>query len=1217
MKYHWESHDYKRAGVDDMVLLTQISDTAVVENLKKRFLDDCIYTYIGPVLVSVNPFKSLPLYDGKNVEKYQGAAQYENPPHVFALTDEMYRDMMIENESQCVIISGESGAGKTVAARHIMNYLTRVSGGGSKAHHLKDVIVESNPLLEAFGNAKTVRNDNSSRFGKYVEISFTVGGAPSGGQVTNFLLEKSRVVHQNPGERNFHIFYQLLRQKNKTLSDRLGLVQLEYFDYMRQSNCFNVDGVDDASEFEETGKAMKVMGLDQSAQFEIFSIVAAVLHLGNIQFFEDGNYVKVSPETAAYPAYLLGVSEDLLRRKLESHVMESKWGATTESTELLHNYEQACYARDALAKELYSRMFNHVVLCVNQALANRNEDQVRIGILDIYGFEVFDSNGFEQFCINYVNEKLQQIFIDLTLKAEQACYARDALAKELYSRMFNHVVLCVNQALANRNEDQVRIGILDIYGFEVFDSNGFEQFCINYVNEKLQQIFIDLTLKAEQEEYHVEGINWTPIEYFNNKIVCELIEGRNPPGLMCILDDICVSMHAVSEGSDENFLKVQYLGLKENVRVRRAGFAYRRPFDKFLRRYSILCPRTWPKWFGEPKEGVKLILTSVGLDSSQCQLGKTKIFIKAPESLFDLEESRQRKFDVYARVIQNAFRNHFAKQRRLVMCTEGAAVLGGRKERRRNSVNRSYVGDYIGVDSKAEMRQFIPRRCRVEFAQRVSKFDRRFNRCDRDLILFSRGIVLIGEEKTAKGPDKGKVATVKKLEARFEDICEVILSPFQDGMVLLRVKNQFDSLLEIPCKTEFLRALSKCYEHSVGGGVPLKFLPEFEFQVKNSGWGGGGLRKVRFERGNGNVAVLKAARKILTVSIGPGLDPATKPNVTMSGRRQLNGNGLVPVRAAPTGPSVNRAMTMRCAPPSRLPPSPPVSAAFGATRSPPVAASASAATSASVLRTSEFDQIKGLADRVNNNNLHGFPVGSLPLTRPSFNGSPPSIAATKANNGKPPSSGVVSCFVSLPSTSSSSSSSSSSPPNKDFPSSPKRLVPKRSPTFSSTYSPNGNNSLPVMNPFGTLNMSELKQAIGSKVNSDGGRMLSSPSSTSKSMSNIGDMQRQTLKPALHPKPKPSPGGGRPKPALQPKPKLPVQIQAPAAPPAASDHQRQRDLLMMAEALYPYDARGDDELSLKVGDRIRIVKRDPSGWWEGILNSKAGLFPGNFVREMTI
>ncbi|CAG0924254.1 unnamed protein product, partial [Notodromas monacha] len=407
--------------------------------------------------------------------------------------------------------------------------------------------------------------------------------------------------------------------------------------------------------------------------------------------------------------------------------------------------------------------------------------------------------------------------------------------------MFNHVVLCVNQALANRNEDQVRIGILDIYGFEVFDSNGFEQFCINYVNEKLQQIFIDLTLKAEQEEYHVEGINWTPIEYFNNKIVCELIEGRNPPGLMCILDDICVSMHAVSEGSDENFLKksrgavgdhphfmvstksfvikhyagtveydadsfcvknrdvlysdivqmmqsstsgflrslfpedtsgkiksrpttagskikeqanslvlalmkctphyircikpnetkkardwddkralhqVQYLGLKENVRVRRAGFAYRRPFDKFLRRYSILCPRTWPKWFGEPKEGVKLILTSVGLDSSQCQLGKTKIFIKAPES---------RKFDVYARVIQNAFRNHFAKQRRLVMCTEGAAVLGGRKERRRNSVNRSYVGDYIGVDSKAEMRQFIPRRCRVEFAQRVSKFDRRFN----------------------------------------------------------------------------------------------------------------------------------------------------------------------------------------------------------------------------------------------------------------------------------------------------------------------------------------------------------------------------------------------------------------------------------------------------------------------------------------------------------
>lgn len=203
MAYHWQSRNVKQSGVDDMVLLPKIQESSIVDNLKKRLLEDVIYTYIGPVLIAVNPYKMLPYFTDKEVDMYQGAATYENPPHIYALADNMFRNMLIERESQCVIISGESGAGKTVSAKFIMNYLAKVSGGGQHVQHIKDIILESNPLLEAFGNAKTLRNNNSSRFGKYVQIQFSLGGQPDGGRISNFLLEKSRVVTQKRRRKEF------------------------------------------------------------------------------------------------------------------------------------------------------------------------------------------------------------------------------------------------------------------------------------------------------------------------------------------------------------------------------------------------------------------------------------------------------------------------------------------------------------------------------------------------------------------------------------------------------------------------------------------------------------------------------------------------------------------------------------------------------------------------------------------------------------------------------------------------------------------------------------------------------------------------------------------------------------------------------------------------------------------------------------------------------
>ncbi|KAJ8305021.1 hypothetical protein KUTeg_018604 [Tegillarca granosa] len=279
MPYHWQSHNVKTSGVDDMVLLQKISESAIVENLRKRLMEDCIYvsfnsTYIGPVLVSVNPFKILPIFTDREVEMYQGAAQYENPPHVYALSDNMYRNMMIDMENQCVIISGESGAGKTVAAKYIMGFIAKVSGGGPKVQRVKDVILESNPLLEAFGNAKTVRNNNSSRFGKYVEIQFSRGGEPDGGKISNFLLEKvkndknyagySRVVSQNQNERNFHIFYQICFGADNAMKENLGITSPDYYYYLNQSGAFKVDGTDD--------HAMSVVGIPNDIKDEIISL---------------------------------------------------------------------------------------------------------------------------------------------------------------------------------------------------------------------------------------------------------------------------------------------------------------------------------------------------------------------------------------------------------------------------------------------------------------------------------------------------------------------------------------------------------------------------------------------------------------------------------------------------------------------------------------------------------------------------------------------------------------------------------------------------------------------------------------------------------------------------------------------------------------------------------------------------------------------------------
>uniref|UniRef100_A0A670ZKC2 Myosin IE n=1 Tax=Pseudonaja textilis TaxID=8673 RepID=A0A670ZKC2_PSETE len=949
------------SGVDDMVLLSKISEDAIVENLRKRYMDDFIFTYIGSVLISVNPFKQMPYFGEREIEMYQGAAQYENPPHIYALADNMYRNMIIDRENQCVIISGESGAGKTVGAKYIMSYISKISGGGPRVQHVKDIILQSNPLLEAFGNAKTVRNNNSSRFGKYFEIQFSPGGEPDGGRISNFLLEKSRVVMRNPGERSFHIFYQVrswLGKEGRRLKGRPprtsgpgGCSGFCGRPGLRGSFPHNPPA--GKYPFRSPGHAMKVIGLSAQEQALVIQIVAGVLHLGNLSFKEAGNYAAVeSEEFLAFPAFLLGIDQGRLKEKLTSRQMDSKWGGKSESIHVTLNVEQACYTRDALAKALHARLFDYLVDSINKAMEKDNQEY-NIGVLDIYGFEIFQKNGFEQFCINFVNEKLQQIFIELTLKAEQEEYVQEGIRWTPIDYFNNKIVcdlienkvnppgimsilddVCATMHAVGEGADQtllqklqMQIGTHEHFnswsqGFIIHHYAGKVSYDMDGFCERNRDVlFMDLVelmqssqlpfIKAlfpENLQAEKKGRPTTAsskIKKQANDLVGTLMK-CTPHYIRCIKPNETKKPHDWEESRVKH--QVEYLGLRENIRVRRAGYAYRRTFPKFLQRYAILTPETWPLWKGDERQGVLHLLRSVNMDADQYQLGRTKIFIQAPESLFLLEEMRERKYDGYARAIQRAWRKHIARKKCVQMREEASDLLLNKKERRRNSINRNFVGDYLGMDDHPELRQFVGKREKIDFADTVTKYDRRFKGTKRDLLLSPKCLYLIGREKVKQGAEKGLVKEALKRRIEVERILSVSLSPLQDDLFVLH-EQEYDSLLESVFKTEFLSLLSKRYEEKTQRRLPLKFSNTLEVKLKKETWGpwkAGGSRQVQFSQGQGDVAVLRPSNKVLQVSIGPGLPKnarptrrdASQPRGLPSKARGQN----YPMRAAPPPP---------------------------------------------------------------------------------------------------------------------------------------------------------------------------------------------------------------------------------------------------------------------------------------------------------------------------
>lgn len=694
-----------------------------------------MYTYIGPVLIAVNPFqlikkKSMSIYSQTFIDYYNKKLIHEVPPHIFSIAEDAFRSMIKDRSNQCVIISGESGAGKTEASKQIMQFITSVSKttSSSKKNFVSSCLLASNPVLEAFGNAQTIRNNNSSRFGKYMMMQFDFLGDVVGGLVTIYLLEKSRVIKQSAGERNFHIFYQMLQGAPADMVSEFALKDPSKY-VLLSSEYRKVPGMDDKQEFQTVCESMNIVGISATDQRSVWRMIAFILELGNLVFTKDGDHAVIGKGDALKnAAKLIGVDPAILEMSLVSRKLSM--GVKRKSVQIVKlDVVGAETTRDTLSKSLYERMFKWLVTKINQSIeVPKMNNQTVIGILDIYGFEIFHTNLFEQLCINFVNEKLQQIFIDLTLKQEQEEYEAEGIAWTPIE-YFNNKIVC------ELIEGKKPAGIMIIMDEQCALSEASDEVLLNklhkgcastnahYIQPKIAGSTFTIKHYAGDVTYTCTGFVDTNKDTLFNDLI-ELMTSssvtyakdlfvdhrsedekakRPPTTAMQFRKQVDALMEALNQCSphyvrcvkpndtkkpgdfefDRTLHQVKYLGLVENIRIRRAGFCYRATYGAFLQRYKMISKTTWPN-FGKGKtmsSAVEALLTDKEFvywfaladkekkskleykKGDTFMLGRNKVFIRQPSALFGLEGLRQAKLPYVVTKIQTCFRRWWHQRR--------------------------------------------------------------------------------------------------------------------------------------------------------------------------------------------------------------------------------------------------------------------------------------------------------------------------------------------------------------------------------------------------------------------------------------------------------------------------------------------------------------------------------------------------------------------------
>ncbi|XP_066841121.1 myosin-7-like [Anser cygnoides] len=682
--------------IEDMAMLTFLHEPAVLYNLKERYAAWMIYTYSGLFCVTVNPYKWLPVYNAEVVAAYRGKKRSEVPPHIFSISDNAYQNMLTDRENQSILITGESGAGKTVNTKRVIQYFASIAAIGdrgkkeaAKQGTLEDQIIQANPALEAFGNAKTVRNDNSSRFGKFIRIHFGATGKLASADIETYLLEKSRVIFQLKAERNYHIFYQILSNKKPELLEMLLITTNPYdYSYVSQGEV-TVASIDDSEELLATDSAFDVLGFTAEEKAGVYKLTGAIMHLGNMKFKQKQREEQAEPdgtEDADKSAYLMGLnSADLLKGLCHPRVKVGNEYVTKGQS-----VQQVYYSIGALAKAVYEKMFNWMVTRINNSLETKQPRQYFIGVLDIAGFEIFDFNSFEQLCINFTNEKLQQFFnhhmfvleqeeykkegiewefidfgmdlqacIDLIEKPmgimsilEEECMFPKASDMTFKAKLYdNHLGKSGNFGKPRnvKGKTEAHFSLVHYAGTVDYNIIGWLEKNKDPLNETVVGLYQKSALKllaslfssyagadsggdgGKGKGAKKKGSSFQTVSALHrenlNKLMANL-KTTHPHFVRCIIPN-----ERKEPGVMDNPLVMHQLrcnGVLEGIRICRKGFPNRILYGDFRQRYRILNPAAIPEGqFIDSRKGAEKLLGSLDVDHNQYKFGHTKVFFKA------------------------------------------------------------------------------------------------------------------------------------------------------------------------------------------------------------------------------------------------------------------------------------------------------------------------------------------------------------------------------------------------------------------------------------------------------------------------------------------------------------------------------------------------------------------------------------------------------------
>ncbi|XP_056152722.1 myosin-1-like [Lampris incognitus] len=698
--------------IEDMAMMTHLNEASVLYNLKERYAAWMIYTYSGLFCVTVNPYKCLPVYKQEVVVAYRGKKRQEAPPHIFSISDNAYQFMLTDRENQSILITGESGAGKTVNTKRVIQYFATIAVSGDRKKDaaasgkmkgtLEDQIISANPLLEAFGNAKTVRNDNSSRFGKFIRIHFATTGKLASADIETYLLEKSRVTFQLVAERSYHIFYQIMSNKKPELIETL-LISTNPYDYPFISQGeISVASIDDSEELMATDSAVDVLGFTGEEKIGIYKLTGAVLHYGNMRFKQKQREEQAEPdgtEVADKAAYLMGLnSADLLKSLCYPRVKVGNEYVTKGQT-----VQQVYNSIGALAKSVYEKMFLWMVIRINQMLDTKQPRQFFIGVLDIAGFEIFDYNSLEQLCINFTNEKLQQFFNHHMFVLEQEEYKKEgiewtfidfgmdlAACIELIEKPMGIFSILEEECMFPKASDTTFKNKL--YDQHLGKSNNFQKpkpvkgkaeahfSLVHYagtvdysitgwldknkdpLNETVVQLYQKAGLKllsflyssysssdestgvAGKKTAKKKGSSFQTVSALFRENLGKLmtnLRSTHPHFVRCLIPN-----ETKTPGVMENHLVIHQLrcnGVLEGIRICRKGFPSRILYGDFKQRYKVLNASVIPDGqFIDNKKAAEKLLGSIDVDHNQYKFGHTKVFFKAG-LLGLLEEMRDEK----------------------------------------------------------------------------------------------------------------------------------------------------------------------------------------------------------------------------------------------------------------------------------------------------------------------------------------------------------------------------------------------------------------------------------------------------------------------------------------------------------------------------------------------------------------------------------------------